>query len=337
MKDALVVLDLPATRQQALVPLGRRIDVWSVLAYFVELQQTASRVQLRALSKLARDKEEQAELERLSEWSESCGGDDGTDPYQEAILSKRQTILEVLRRYKSVKVSLGALLGMLPPMKPRYYSISSSPEAAPDRVSITVSVVRGIAPSGRTHLGVCSNHLKSWPRTWPADEQDSTPLPTVVFVKDTGSGFRLPASPATPVILVGPGTGLAPMRGFLQERAAQRAKENVLFFGCRSEGDFLYREELQAYEEAGLLQLFVAFSRKPGVPKTYVQQLIAEQAALLGDLVGRGAHIYVCGDASKMAPDVRAAFAQIVGGPQEVEAMVARSQYCEDVWAAQSV
>jgi len=163
------------------------------------------------------------------------------------------------------------------------------------------------------------------------------PLPTVVFVKDTGSGFRLPASPATPVILVGPGTGLAPMRGFLQERAAQQAKENVLFFGCRCDDDFLYREELQAYEEAGLLKLFVAFSRKLGVPKTYVQQLIAEQAGLLGDLVRRGAHIYVCGDASKMAPDVRAAFSHIVGGPQEVEAMVASSQYCEDVWAAQSV
>jgi len=334
-KDAVVVLDLPEDPRQALIPLRRRLDLWSVLAYFVELQQPASRAQLRALSKLATDESERADLELLSEWEGGRSGE--ADPYVERVLSKRLTLLEVLRKYSSVTVPLGMLVGMLPSMKPRYYSISSSPEASPDRVSITVSVVTGAAPSGRSHFGVCSNHLKDTPRRWPANENDLKPIPTVVFVKNTGSAFRLPADPEIPVIMVGPGTGLAPMRGFLQERAARQAGENVLFFGCRDEDDFLYREELEAHEAAGRLQLFVAFSRKRGVPKTYVQQLIAEQSALLAELLLRGAHVYVCGDASKMAPDVRAAFAKILGGPECVEAMVARSQYCEDVWAAQSV
>lgn len=98
----------------------------------------------------------------------------------------------------------------------------------------------------------------------------------------------------------------------------------------------MYKEELEGFQSSGLLQLFVAFSRKAGHPKTYVQHLIAEQAKLMGDLLGRGAHVYVCGDASKMAPDVRATFAEILGGPHVVEDMVAKGRYCEDVWAAQS-
>merc|ERR1719436_1263924 len=121
------------------------------------------------------------------------------------------------------------------------------------------------------------------------------------------------------------------MRGFLQERVAGGAKENVLFFGCRSEDDFMYKEELEGFQSSGFLQLFVAFSRKAGHPKTYVQHLVLREAELMRDLLGRGAHVYVCGDASKMAPDVRAAFAEILGGSQAVEDMVSRGRYCEDV------
>merc|ERR1712061_621465 len=100
-----------------------------------------------------------------------------------------------------------------------------------------------------------------------------------VFVKDTGSTFRLPQNSDTPVIMVGPGTGVAPMRGFLQDRVAQGARENVLFFGCRDEDEFLYREEFEAWQEDGFLELHVAFSRASRRPKAYVQHLIDEQAA----------------------------------------------------------
>jgi cytochrome P450/NADPH-cytochrome P450 reductase len=165
-------------------------------------------------------------------------------------------------------------------------------------------------------------------------------MPLVTFVKDTGSSFRLPAS-NVPVIMVGPGTGVAPMRGFIQDRAADERSENVLFFGCRDESDYLYRDELEAWEKEGCLKLFVAFSRKHGTPKTYVQDLISQKADLVAEYVRRGAYIYICGDASKMAPDVKATVARVLTeaglGDDCVEKMTAEGRYCEDVWAAQSI
>jgi len=268
-------------------------------------------------------------------------------------LASRRTLLEVLQEHPSVSVPAGTFIGMLPPMKPRYYSISSSPKHLPGKCSISVSVVQGRSPTGRQHLGVCSNYLKAQTlkKPYPTSVYPSNNLgpegygmPTVAFVKDTGSSFRLPAGDA-PIIMVGPGTGVAPMRGFIQDRVADGKTENVLFFGCRDESDFIYKEELQAWEAAGSLKLFVAFSRKPGTPKTYVQHLVAQEKALMTELIKKGAHVYVCGDASKMAPDVRATLSRVLvdaglddgfeGGP--VEKLRAAGRYCEDVWAAQSV
>ena len=111
--------------------------------------------------------------------------------------------------------------------------------------------------------------------------------------------------------MVGPGTGVAPMRGFIQDRVADGRRENVLFFGCRDESDYLFKDELQAWEADGSLKLFVAFSRKEGTPKTYVQHLVEQEKALMVELVMKGAHVYVCGDASKMAPDVKATVARL--------------------------
>merc|ERR1712072_375661 len=122
---------------------------------------------------------------------------------------------------------------------------------------------------------------------------------------DTGSSFRLPKEDL-PIIMVGPGTGVAPMRGFIEDRVADGRKENYLFFGCRDTSDYIYKEELEQYEQSGFLKLFVAFSRKAGTPKTYVQHQIAQQAHIIVDVIKRGGYFYVCGDASKMAPDVKA-------------------------------
>jgi len=164
-------------------------------------------------------------------------------------------------------------------------------------------------------------------------------MPLVTFVKDTGSSFRLP-DVDVPIIMVGPGTGVAPMRGFIQDRVADGRNANLLFFGCRDESDYIYREELEAWEQSGALQLFVAFSRKQGHPKTYVQDLILQQADLLVEHVRNGAFFYVCGDASKMAPDVKATVGRVLAaaglGNDRVEELVAEGRYCEDVWAAQS-
>src|SRR5207302_6871292 len=135
-------------------------------------------------------------------------------------------------------------------------------------------------------------------------------------IRETKAGFRLPDDPTVPIIMVGPGTGLAPFRGFLQERAALRANgaslgPAMLFFGCRHpDQDYLYADELQAFAADGVTELHTAFSRGDG-PKTYVQHLVAAQKEKVWNLIERGAIIYVCGDGGKMEPDVKAALVAI--------------------------
>lgn len=349
--DALIRLELApgTTHSLSHMPLNQPIGAFAVLAMGFELQQPATRNQLRALAKYARCPPEADHLRRLSEFGqgncgESCG--DRQDAYESEVLSQRRTVLEILQEHRSVDIPLGALLGLLPPMKPRYYSISSSSKKLEDRLSISVSVVQGSAPTGRQHLGLCSNYLKSQPHKWPRSVKSEEEagewgtMPLYVFVKDTGSSFRLPKDDL-PIIMVGPGTGVAPMRGFIEDRVADGRKENYLFFGCRDTSDYIYKEELEQYEQSGFLKLFVAFSRKAGSPKTYVQHQIAQQAHIIVDVIKRGGYFYVCGDASKMAPDVKATVTRILADAGMdagyVERMVEEGRYCEDVWAAQSL
>jgi sulfite reductase alpha subunit-like flavoprotein len=171
-----------------------------------------------------------------------------------------------------------------------------------------------------------------------------------VLIKDTGSTFRLPTNPATDVILIGPGTGLAPLRGFIEERAALRKEgvkvgKTLLYFGCRRpDQDYIYREELEAHAKNGSLDgLYVAFSRQIDQPKTYVQDLLKQHSSALWPLLRDGAHVYVCGDAKNMAPAVQKTLLDILvheGGlsvPQAEEQLKAwrtQGRYCEDVWAA---
>jgi cytochrome P450/NADPH-cytochrome P450 reductase len=151
------------------------------------------------------------------------------------------------------------------------------------------------------------------------------------------------------MIMAGPGTGVAPFRGFLQERAALKQQgvpigESLLFFGCRDpQQDFLYEDELRAFEAAGVTQLHTAFSREPGKPKTYVQQAIQVQSEAVWRLIQQAAVIFVCGDASRMAPDVRKAFAGVFQqrtGASEADAqawltgLMANRRYLEDIWAS---
>jgi len=335
--DAVVKLEPGASgaSDTTLLPLGTPVSAYVILAVFVELQDLATRTQLHWLSK----KTTGASKLRL----EALAAFEG-DEYEKHVVAGRRTFLEILNEFPETEIQLGELVALLPPMKPRYYSISSSPKTLPNAVNITVSVVQGISPTGREHLGVCSNFLRAQPSSLPQVVDPTSSGRNMAFlalVKDTGSTFRLPVSLATPIIMVGPGTGLAPMRGFIQDRVADNCKENLLFFGCRDEGDFLYREELQAWESTGALELHVAFSRKVGCAKTYVQHLIEREASRVAELLQRGAHVYVCGDASRMAPDVRATFERVAAGAglgdEYVEKMVDAGRYCQDVWASQSL
>ncbi|MEU4158930.1 bifunctional nitrate reductase/sulfite reductase flavoprotein subunit alpha [Actinoplanes sp. NPDC026670] len=194
-----------------------------------------------------------------------------------------------------IDVTAQELAGVLKKLQPRHYSISSTPVTDPNLVSLTVSVVRFDNHRGRSRKGVCSTHL--------ADAPAGADVP--VFVQKAPH-FRIPADPNTPMIMVGPGTGVAPFLGFLHERQATGAPGgNWLFFGeQRSATDFYYAAELEALRADGILSRFdVAFSRDQR-SKIYVQDRMREKGAMLWAWLQAGAHFYVCGDASRMARDV---------------------------------
>src|SRR3979409_2599951 len=267
-------------------------------------------------------------------------GDDAaaTERYRADILTKRKSVFDLLEEHPACELPFPAYLEMLSRLAPRYYSISSSPSGEASRCSVTVGVVEGPAGSGRgVYKGICSNYLAG---RRAGETSHAT-------VRETRAGFRRPDDPAVPIIMVGPGAGLAPFRGFLQERAALKAKgaslgPAMLFFGCRHpDQDFLYADELKAFAADGIAELHTAFSRSDG-PKTYVQNLLAAQKERVWSLIEKGAIIYICGDGGKMEPDVKAALVAIYRERKGVDADAAlrwiddlgtKNRYVLDVWA----
>ncbi|WSW18105.1 molybdopterin-dependent oxidoreductase [Streptomyces phaeochromogenes] len=242
----------------------------------------------------------------------------------------RQAV-DVIAEYP-VRASAQEWAGVLKRLQPRLYSISSSPLVDPHLVSLTVSVVRYESLGGRVRGGVCSPFL--------ADAEPGTPVP--VFVQRS-QHFRPPADPATPMVMVGPGTGVAPFVGFLQERRAlgHRAP-NWLFFGEQHRAtDFYYEDELTAFVDDGTLtRLDTAFSRDQRA-KVYVQDRMREHGPELWSWLQSGARFYVCGDASRMAKDVDRALRDIAvthGNLTETEAatyvkqLAAEKRYVRDVY-----
>jgi NADPH-ferrihemoprotein reductase len=261
----------------------------------------------------------------------------GKADYAEYIQKQQRSLLEVMADFPSARPSLGLFFGSVAPrLQPRFYSISSSPKLHPASVHVTCSVVRDRMPTGRIHEGVASTWLE---RCQPGDI-----IP--VFLRQ--STFKLPAKASDPVVMIGPGTGLAPFRGFLQERAALAAAGTELgaahlFFGCRHrDHDYLYQDELlQSVSDGALTQLHVAFSREQAV-KDYVQHHIERQGEEVWRLLAqeRG-HLYVCGDAKHMAKDVHKALVAVFqkhekcsGTQAEVRLKVAQDdgRYMRDVW-----
>jgi sulfite reductase (NADPH) flavoprotein alpha-component len=226
----------------------------------------------------------------------------------------RHQIVDVLRQYPA-DVPPDTLLGMLRKMPPRLYSIASAQDAVGEEVHLTVAEVAYHAWE-REHWGSTSSWLAR-----AVEEGGEVP----VFI-EPNERFRLPADPETPIIMIGPGTGVAPFRGFMQAREAAGATgRNWLFFGDRNfQSDFLYQAEWLRYRKQGLLtKLDVAFSRD-GPEKRYVQHVMAERASELYAWLEEGAVIYVCGDAERMAPDVDAELTRIIaaesGSDQETAA-----------------
>lgn len=256
-------------------------------------------------------------------------------PQRQAELEKYfhgRDLVDLLREWPCALERPEDLLQFLPRLAPRLYSISSSPAAHPGRVHTTVSVVRYRAHE-RDRDGVCSTLLAD--RVQVGDR-----LPIYI---QPNQKFRLPQDPAAPVVMIGPGTGVAPFRSFLHQRRAIGATgRNWLFFGERSAAtDFLYRDELEAMRTDGhLTYLDTAFSRDQD-RKTYVQDLMLQNTRQLWDWIEDGAFIYVCGDAERMARDVDRTLRVIIGkegGMQEegaleyLETMKSDRRYQRDIY-----
>jgi cytochrome P450/NADPH-cytochrome P450 reductase len=317
-----------AGHASAHLPLDEPVAVRQVLADCVELQAVATRRQIAVLAGLTRCPRTRTALQALS-----AGDDAAAARYQAEVLAPRLSLLDLLDRYPAIEATLADLLALWPALAPRHYSISSSPLADAATCSLTVAVVDAPALSGNgRYRGVCSTLL-----------QAATPGTVLLgVVKPPAAGFHLPDDPLRPIIMVGPGTGLAPFRGFLQQRACLVAQgvalgEAWLFFGCRHpEQDFLYADELQAWAAQGLVRLELAFSRH-GEQKVYVQDRMRAHAAALGRLLQAGAVVYVCGDGTRMEPAVRQCLGEMLQaqgeGAEGVARLVRAQRYVLDVWA----
>lgn len=213
-------------------------------------------------------------------------------------------LIDLIRDYPPAAASAQDFASMLRRLPPRLYSIASSWRANPDELHLTVDTVR-YEVNGEHRHGVASTLLAD-----RLAEDD-----TVSVYIDHNKNFKLPADPQTPIIMIGPGTGVAPFRAFLQEREEEGASgKNWLFFGDQHfRCDFLYQAEWLRWRRAGLLsRIDVAFSRDQA-DKIYVQHRLREQARDIYDWLEAGAHVYVCGDAERMAPDVHQALVDIIG------------------------
>ncbi|XP_012524269.1 nitric oxide synthase, salivary gland [Monomorium pharaonis] len=273
-----------------------------LLTRFLDITTPPTPNLLRYFASIATNAKERTQLDLLA-----------SDPaaYEDWRHWKFPNLAEVLDEFPSVTPFAPLLLLHLTPLQPRFYSISSSPLVHPGQIHLTVAVVQYQTQngSGPVHFGVCSNYL------WEISEGELL----YVFVR-SAPNFYMPTQTEAPMILVGPGTGIAPFRGFWQHRFAQmKLQQNQkfgkiwLFFGCRQKTLDLYRQEKKEMLEVGVLdKVFLALSREPGIKKTYVQDLIQAEASQIYPMVvyERG-HFYVCGDCT-MAEDVYQTLKQII-------------------------
>src|SRR5471032_45639 len=214
-------------------------------------------------------------------------------------------VLAAVRKFPGIRPDPEAFVECLEPLQPRLYSISSSPRVDPNRIALTVDHVRyALEGEDRHRLGVASTFLSNV----------IAPGTKLLVYVQRAHNFALPQDHTTPIVMVGPGTGVAPFRAFLHERLAANASGDAwLFFGHqRKDCDFFYEDEFAGLQEKkALTRLSLAWSREKDTPKTYVQDRMRSEAAELWAWLQRGAHFYVCGDAKRMASDVEKALVEI--------------------------
>lgn len=352
------VISVKALEPTAKVPFPTPTTYDAIVRYHMEICAPVSRQFVATLAAFAPDETTKAEMTKL-------GGD--KEYFHDRVSKYHYNIAGVLRTVGSGQkwnnIPFSAFIEGLTKLQPRYYSISSSSMVQPKKISITAVVEsQNIPDRADPFQGVATNYLLalkekqngdpnpkpfglSYDITGPRNKYDGIHVP--VHVRH--SNFKLPSDPSKPIIMIGPGTGVAPFRGFVQERAKQAQDgetigKTLLFFGCRKRSeDFMYESEWEERKTAmgDAFEMINAFSRD-GPKKVYVQHLLKERAQEINDLLEKKAYIYVCGDAANMAREVNTVLGQIIaqrrGIPESkaeeiVKNMRAANQYQEDVWS----
>eukprot|EP00523_Entomoneis_sp_CCMP467_P010677 CAMPEP_0168740416 /NCGR_PEP_ID=MMETSP0724-20121128/11972_1 /TAXON_ID=265536 /ORGANISM="Amphiprora sp., Strain CCMP467" /LENGTH=733 /DNA_ID=CAMNT_0008787859 /DNA_START=59 /DNA_END=2260 /DNA_ORIENTATION=+ len=276
----------------------------------------------------------------------------GRATFQTMIQEQRWNVVDLLQNFESLQpqVSMESLFALLPQIPPRYYSVSSSPAVSKNELTVTFAVVDYVTPAlsmssedagSRRIRGLATGYLELLCSPFlcnkPSGDKTTQLPPLRIFPKPT-TDFRLPPSIAEPLILIGPGTGIAPFVGFLRHLSASEVGTSgkrppiYLFFGCRHQAhDYLYREELQQYQEQGLItSLFTAFSRD-GNGKKYVQDFMDTQL-IVESIVDLKARVYLCGDGNQMAKDVQQKLSEIL--PEgHLEEMKRSKRFLLDIWS----
>ncbi len=340
--DAAVVVRTTRPCLTSTVPTNRPVSALELFRRHLELTTPATRTDLKVLAAHNHCPPHRDHLAKLAV-------DDVA--FVAEILKRRVSVLDLLDRYTSTTLPLATFLELLPPTRVRRYSIASSPLVSPSSVALTVAVVDSPAWSGQgRYFGMASTYLA---RLQPGDR-------VAVGVRSTTTPFHPPHNNRAPMVLIAAGTGLAPFRGFLQERAARHAAGDVagathLFFGCdRDDVDLLYSDELFALRDAGLLTIHLAQSARPDVGSAgndgddddddtviFVQHRLWRERELVLSLVDDGAFVFLCGDGRRMAPAARATLARILdragggadSGRQRLGSLEQEGRYVADLFA----
>ncbi|KAL4177058.1 hypothetical protein KRP22_001994 [Phytophthora ramorum] len=334
-----------AKRKNTSIHFPTPCSVRDALLHHVDILSSPKKTAVRALATYCSDEEQRARMLLLSSKS-------GANKYKAFITEQHLNFVELLHLFPSCKPPLDHLLTLLPHLMPRYYSVATSPLVDATRLSVAFTVVdHAVGEHGLRRRGLCTNWLDNICQPLIGAGQAAAGVKIPIFLRGT-QDFHLPESSQSPMVLIGPGTGVAPFMGFLQHRhhesqlvaaSSTPMGDAYLFFGCRRKNeDWLFEEQMREYATNGTLsQLFTAFSRDQD-EKHYVQHDLRDNAKLVCDLLqGSDGYVFVCGDGMAMAKDVHAALVEILvehtglsveDAELKLRELGTQHRYVRDIW-----